>query len=67
MIYFIEPELKNHLLDDQLNPFYTYGIAYSIFASPIVLVVALIITFLADYFLTKKYKNKLVTTMVKKS
>lgn len=59
IIYAYEPELKKYLLDNHLNPFYTYGNGYFIIAFPVIWFLALIPVGFVDYFLTSSIKNKL--------
>lgn len=58
IIYYKEADIKNHLLDGQLNPYYTYGDAYFIIVSPIIWLMAIIIAFVIDFILTKKVNSK---------
>lgn len=66
IIYLNAPDIKNSLLDNHLNPLINYGRVYIVFAFPIVLIIALVLTFITEFFISKKIKRKLDCRNVKK-
>ena len=58
-IYFKNQDLLELWLDNQLNPWVTYGTGYYIMTFPFVWIIAAFIVFLIDYILTKRLKRRL--------
>jgi hypothetical protein len=59
LIYLIEPELRDFLLDNHTNPFYDYGRVYLVFAAPVVLLVVLVVLIIIDLLINKRLKRDL--------
>jgi hypothetical protein len=58
LVYFRNEALLDDWLDDHLNPTVTYGSGYLVLAYPVFWIISAIITFIADYFITRITKSR---------
>lgn len=60
VIYFTHFNILSKILEDDLNPMLTHGLAYSIFGFPLIWILAFVLILMIDTFITDRLKQKVV-------